>query len=66
MLGSNVGAESAWRADRAARLGLGVDVGGAGVGRCVDVAAFAYPASDCTRASAAGTRGGHGGVVGSP
>ena len=56
-----VAAESAnLRADRAARLGSGVDVGGAGVGRCVVVAAFAYSASEGDRAVAAGAR--HGGV----
>jgi hypothetical protein len=48
------------RADRAARLGSGVDVGEAGVGRCVVVAAFAYSASEGDRAGAAGAR--HGGV----
>ena len=52
MMGSNsrrarptMAAESAnLRADRAARLGSDVDVGEAGVGRCVVVAAFAYSA----------------------
>ena len=40
-----------------------VDVGGAGVGRCDDVAAFAYPASEGDGAVAAGARGSrHGGV----